>query len=52
MIILIIETNDNVVVKNISQVIDEYTKDNDNEPNVENLINRNNSALKEIQIKN
>jgi len=39
-------------VKNLSQVIDDYTKDNNDAPNVENIINRNDNALEEIKIKN
>ena len=39
-------------MKSLSQVIDDYTKDNNYAPNVENKINRNNNALEEIKIKN
>ena len=52
MILLIIESNEKPIVKNLSQIVDNNTNYNANELIEDNIINENNSKLKEIKMKN
>ena len=52
MILLIIESNEKPIVKNLSQIVDNNTNINVNELIEDNIINENNTKLKGIKIKN
>ena len=51
MILLIIESNEKPIVKNLSQIVDNNTNYNVNELIEDNIINENNTKLKGIKIK-
>ena len=51
MILLIIESNEKPIVKNLSQIVDNSINNNVNELIEDNIINENNTKLKEIKIK-
>ena len=52
MILLIIESNEKPIVKNLSQIVDNNTNYNANELIEDNIINENNTKLKGIKNKN